>query len=172
MIEEVGEIQRLWYEEEATYREIAKALGVSTKTIAKALKRPEEFVEGYRREKPAERPVLGAYEERIEELVKGREWAKRKRAKRTARYVYRQLKKEGYKGAESTVRAYIRQRYRKPRGRCPIEYWPGGEVQFDFGKDTVKIGERVGLPRKKWTSNYAASDCTRVCNSLYWTGLR
>ena len=30
----------------------------------------------------------------------------------------------------------------------------------------------TGLPRKKWTSNYAASDCTRVCNSLYWTGLR
>ena len=40
------------------------------------------------------------------------------------------------------------------------------EHRTDNGRDWI------GLPRKKWTSNYAASDCTRVCNSLYWTGLR
>ena len=144
-MENVGEIQRLWYEEELTYREIEAELGVSSKTISKALNRPEEFVEGYRRREAAGRPVVGPFEERIEELLRGKAWAGGKRAKRTARWVYQQIRKEGYKGAESTVRAYVRERYRRSWPSCPIGYDPGEEVQFDFGKDTVKIGERVTL---------------------------
>ena len=144
-MENVGEIQRLWYEEELTYREIEAELGVSSKTISKALNRPEEFVEGYRRKEAAWRPVVGPYEGRIEELLRGKAWAGGKRAKRTARWVYRQIRKEGFKGAESTVRAYVRERYRRSRPSCPIGYDPGEEVQFDFGKDTVKIGGRVTL---------------------------
>ena len=47
VMKKVTEIQRLVYEERKTYREVQAQLGVSAKTIAKALKRPEEFADGY-----------------------------------------------------------------------------------------------------------------------------
>ena len=68
-MELVAEIQRLTYEEKKTCREIQEELGVSAQTISKALKRPEEFAEGYRRQKPVERRAIGKFVERIRELV-------------------------------------------------------------------------------------------------------
>lgn len=146
-MEQVVEIQRLKHEEQKTYQEIQATLGVSSKTVAKALCRPEEFVEGYRREAPAQRPALGSYVERIEELLKGKAWARQKGrvVRRTARWVFRVLKKEGYTGAESTVRTYIRERFSQPRAACPIEHPAGDEVQFDFGECRVKIGDEIRL---------------------------
>jgi transposase len=147
-MEMVARIQDLKHLEGMTYEEISNALALSSKTISKALLRPEEFVDGYRREKPAERPVLGKFVKRIEELLKGADWSRshgRREVRRTARWVYRQLKKEGYAGAESTVRTYIRSRFKQPRPACPIEYAPAGEVQFDFGEYPVKIGDRVWI---------------------------
>jgi len=78
--------------------------------------------------------VLGKYHARIEELLKGKEWARHRghRVRRTARWVYHKIRKEGYTGAESTVRVYIRQRFKKSRPACPIEHPPGAEAQFDF----------------------------------------
>jgi len=109
-METVSKIQRLAHEEGKTYREIQEALGVSSKTVAKVLKRAEEFVTGYRRKEPVKRRALGGFEERIEELLKGKQWApkfKGRRPRRTARWVYRRIKAEGYAGAESTDLAHI-----------------------------------------------------------------
>ena len=77
-MEQVVRIQALRNEENKTYKEIEEDLGVSSKTIAKALMRPEEFTEGYQREGPVPRPALGRYLERIEELLKGKDWAQEK----------------------------------------------------------------------------------------------
>lgn len=139
------QIQDLIREKGKTYREVEEALGVSSKTIAKALLRPGEFVDGYQREESGERPVLGRFLQRIEELLKGKDWAQEKgrKVRRTSRWVFRQIKKEGFQGAESTVRVYIREKYKKPRPACPIEHRPGDEVQFDFGQFPVKIGHEV-----------------------------
>lgn len=142
VMKKVTEIQRLVYEEKKTYREVQAELGVSAKTIAKALKRPEEFADGYRRESAVELRAIGGFEERIQELLAGKEWAqsyKGRRPRRTARWVYRRIKAEGYTGAESTVRAYIRRQFKLPEPACPIEHLPGDEVQFDFGFCPVKI---------------------------------
>jgi transposase len=146
-MEKVVEIQRLKYEEQKTYEEIQTSLGVSSKTVSKALNRPEEFADGYCREVARGRPALGPYVEKIEELLKGKNWAQEKGrvVRRTARWVFRKLKKEGYEGAESTVRTYIRERFKQPRPACPIEHPPGDEVQFDFGACRVKIAEEVWL---------------------------
>ncbi len=76
----VVKIQDLRLQEGRTYREISESLGVSSKTVSKALNRPAEFVEGYRREKPAERPALGKFTDRIEELLRGPEWARQRKA--------------------------------------------------------------------------------------------
>jgi transposase len=144
-MEQAIRIQTLRNEENKTYGEIEEDLGVSSKTIAKALLRPQEFVEGYQRQGPVPRPVLGPFLEKIEELLKGKDWAKEKgrKVRRTARWVYRKIKKQGYEGAESTVRAYIREKFKKPRPACPIEHRPGDEVQFDFGQYPVRVGGSV-----------------------------
>lgn len=141
----VCKIQDLKYDLKKTYKEIQDALGVSSKTISKALHQPQRFAEGYQRTVEAQRPALGGYLERIEELLKGKAWARRrgKRVRRTARWVYRTIRKEGFEGAESTVRAYIRERFKKPRAACPIEHLPGAEVQFDFGEYPILLGGEV-----------------------------
>jgi transposase len=131
-----------------SYREIQDELGVSAQTISKALNRPEAFVEGYQRKKAVERRALGKFEERIQELLTGKEWARKckgRRPRRTARWVYRQIKSEGYEGAESTVRTYVRNHFKLPKPACPIEHFAADEVQFDFGFIRVKIGADVVL---------------------------
>jgi DNA-binding transcriptional regulator YhcF (GntR family) len=144
-MEQVVEIQRLSQQEQKSYREICETLGVSSKTVAKALKRPEDFVEGYRREAPYERPALGDFLGEIEELLKGKEWEQRggRRVRRTARWVYRQLRKKGFTGAESTVRAYVRDKFKQPKAACPIEHPPAAECQFDFGEYPIRIDGAV-----------------------------
>ena len=52
-------IQDLKHVQGRTYDEIQADLGVSSKTVAKALIRPEALVEGYQRSGPAPRPALG-----------------------------------------------------------------------------------------------------------------
>lgn len=144
-MEDIAEIQRLKREENKTYTEICEIMGVSSKTVSKALNRPEEFVDGYRREAPYERPALGDFIERIEELLKGKDWERTKgrRVRRTSRWIYRQIRKEGFTGAESTVRTYVGSKFKQPRAACPIEHPPGDETQFDFGQYPVKIGDAV-----------------------------
>ena len=75
-METVRQIQALKYEQLKTYEEIQAELGLSSKTIAKALWRPEEILEGYQRATPTPRPVLGPFEEKIEELLRGKDWSK------------------------------------------------------------------------------------------------
>ncbi len=67
------------------------------------------------------------------------------RVRRTSRWAYRQIRKDGYAGAESTVRTYIRQSFKQPQAACPIEHAPAAEVQFDFGQYPVKVSGRVEL---------------------------
>ena len=135
--------QDLRNDENKSYKKIREALHVSSKTISKALHHPERFQDGYQRSEPSGSPVLGPYHDRIEELLKGKGWSrhKGKRVRRTARWVYRKIRKEGYEGAESTVRTFIRQRFKKIRPAYPIEHPPGIETQFDFGKYPILIGE-------------------------------
>jgi len=141
----ICKIQDLKNESGKTYKEIQDELNISSKTISKALNQPDLYIEGYQRTVPAPSPVLGKYHDRIEELIKGKEWARHqgKRVRRTARWVYRKLRKEGYPGAESTVRVYIRQRFKSPKPTCPIEYTPGTEVQFDFGEYHILMDGKV-----------------------------
>lgn len=114
-MEVVSAIQQVAHEKKMSYREIQQELGVGAQTISKALNRPEEFVEGCRREKPVERRALGKFVKKIEELLTGKEWARKwkgRRARRTARWVYKQIKKEGRKGGQpSSFRRMWRARY-------------------------------------------------------------
>ena len=68
----VCRIQDLRNDSGKSYKEIQEVLGISSKTISKALNQPERFFEGYKRTVPAESPVLGKYHARIEELLEGK----------------------------------------------------------------------------------------------------
>lgn len=142
-VELVEQVHALRFEQGKTYEEIRVELGLSTKTIAKALLRPEKILEGYQRSTPQPRPVLGGYLEKIEELLRGKDWAQERgrKIRRTARWVWRQLRREGFEGAESTVRAYIHAKLKLPRPACPIEHFPAREAQFDFGQAVVRIAD-------------------------------
>jgi len=140
-VDMIQQIHTLKYEQGKTYEEIQASLGLSSKTIAKALLRPEEILDGYERSAPSPRPVLGLFTGKIEELLRGKDWAQEKgrKVRRTARWVWRQLRKEGFQGAESTVRTFIREKLKLTRPACPIEHFPAREAQFDFGQYVVKI---------------------------------
>src|SRR4030095_4455055 len=123
-VEVVRQVHTLRFEQGMTYEQIQSELGLSSKTVAKALLRPEELLEGYQRAVASPRPGVGPVAERIEELLGGKDWANEKgrKVRRTARWVWRQLKKAGFVGAESTVRSHIREHLKLPRPACPIEH--------------------------------------------------
>ncbi len=141
-VEQVVEIQDRMFVGGGTYRDVAEELGYSTKTIAKAILRSEEILGGYKRRIPVPRPVLRGWEGRIAELLEGPKWVREagKPVPRTARWVFRRIRREGFRGAESTVRAYIREHFKESRPSCPIEHPPGEEAQFDFGHKAVLVG--------------------------------
>jgi transposase len=144
-VDVVRQIHNLKFEQGKTYAQIQAELGLSSKTIAKALLRPAELLDGYQRTVPSAKPVIGPFQEKIEELLRGKDWAKEtgRKIRRTSRWVWRQLKREGFQGAESTVRAHIREKLKLVRPACPIEHFPAREVQFDFGECAVKIAGEV-----------------------------
>ena len=126
-------------------RSVARQLEVSRNTVAKYL-RVSEPVRVRRRPKP--RPVLDKVAPRIEELLG--EWAGRVTPKQrlTGSRIHRQLVEEGYQVGVTTVRGYLRERWRQRAEVCiPLVHRPGEEGQVDFFEVTV---EEAGQLRRAW----------------------
>lgn len=66
-VEEHETIRRLYYLEHQSGRQIAKTLGISRQSVAKALE--SEQAPTYTLSKPRRAPQLGPYKARIEELL-------------------------------------------------------------------------------------------------------
>jgi transposase len=103
-------IQKAYYLEKKSMRDIAKEQGHSRNTVKKAVETHEPFE--YKRKKPVPSPVLGPYKEQLEQLE-----ARNKELPRKQRYttgkMYEIIREAGYTGAESTVRYYIGQMRKK-----------------------------------------------------------
>jgi transposase len=136
-------IRQAYYLEKKSQREIAREYGYSRNTIKKAIEQEEAFK--YRRQKPANAPVLGPYKERLKELVTSNQQLPRKQ-RYTAHKMYEVIREEGYRGAESTVRYHVAQ-LRKVTGKqrvyIPLEYEPGVDIQMDWGQAVVELGGAV-----------------------------
>ena len=95
----------------------------------------------YRRSKPRPFPVMDPYRDIIMEWLEGDRTAPRKQ-RHTAKRVYDRLVEEyGFRGAESTVRRFVR----LLRGSTPEAYVPlaadyGEQAQVDWARAMVKIG--------------------------------
>jgi transposase len=139
-VEDIEAIRRAYFVEGLSMREIARTLHHGRRLVKKAIADPGPYQ--FQQQKPRAAPVLGQYQDRINELLLESEQQPRKQ-RYTARRIYRLLQDDGYQGGESTVRRYVgdkRKALRRPDAYLPLEFDPGQDAQMDWGEATVEIG--------------------------------
>ncbi|MCJ7810815.1 MAG: IS21 family transposase, partial [Dehalococcoidia bacterium] len=130
-VDEKELIRRAHFLEGLSMRRIARERRHSRHTVRRALEDPGPPI--YRRRQPKPRPVLGPYAAVIDQwLVEDQQRPPKQR--HTARRVYHRLVAEyGFRGGESTVRQYVRERRpNRPEVVIPLEHDPS-EAQVDWG---------------------------------------
>jgi len=122
-------------------RYVSRKYRMSRKTVKKIASGNETEFKYSERE--VKYPVLGAYIERLNEILEKEEALPRK-ARRTGRKVFEVLQLEGYAGGYDSVRRYI-SKWRTKRDHVkeayvPLEFAKGEAFQFDWSRETVEIG--------------------------------
>ena len=138
------QIRRAYHVEEKTIREIARETGHARRTVKRMIESDEP--PGYRRRQPYRAYKLGPYKERIQELLAENKQLPRKQ-RWTAPMIFKEIRKAGFQGAESTVRHYVGQVRKLQRQRpvfLPLEFDPGTDAQVDWGEgDVIMNGEQI-----------------------------
>lgn len=148
-------IRRKFFLDQESARAIARELGHSRKTVAKALAHP--IPPGYRRSQPRKRPVIERYGPVIDAWLEEDQSRPRKQ-RHTAQRIYDRLRDEhGYAGSASSVRRYVAWR-KRGQGEVfmPLYFGPGEEAQVDWGEATVI---QHGVERK------VQLFCMKLCHS-------
>jgi transposase len=140
-VETIGRIRRAFLVDHKPIRQIVRELGISRKTVRKAIRGASiEF--GYeRRVQP--QPRLGAFVARLEAMLEAN--SKRPgRERLTARRLFELLRAAGYEGAYDSVQRHVRdwRRRRSQQGAVFIPLWfaPGEAYQFDWSHEVVVLG--------------------------------
>lgn len=139
-VETIGRIRRAYFVEKQGIREIGRELGVSRKTVRKAVREGETEFRYERTIQP--QPQLGSFVGRLDTLLS--ENAKRpSRERLTARRLYELLREEGYAGAYDSVQRHAR-RWRREQARTnaafvPLWFAPGEAYQFDWSHEIVVL---------------------------------
>lgn len=139
------EIRRMYHIEEKSINEIAQETGCAWRTVKKAV--DSESPPSYKREKPYRAQKIGPYQKRIEEMLDENSQLPRKQ-RWTSPRIMEVLQKEGYAGAESTIRHYvakIRRDKKKPKLFIPLEFDPGTDAQVDWGVAEVILNGVITL---------------------------
>lgn len=138
------QIRRDYYVEHKSIREIARETGHARRTVSRMVEMEEPPT--YRRRRSKEAPKLGPYKERIQKLLAQNATLPRKQHW-TSPLIYREIRRDGYQGAESTVRHYVgqaRKLLHRPPVYLPLEFDPGTDAQADWGEGVVVMN---GIPR-------------------------
>ena len=101
-------------------REIARETGHARRTVRRMVESDEPPT--YKRRAPKRAPKLGPFKERIQELLSQNQTLPRKQ-RWTSPMIFKEIQKEGYQGAESTVRHYVgqaRKLLRQPAVYLPL----------------------------------------------------
>lgn len=136
-VKEWEQIRRAFYVEQKSVREIARETGRARRTISRMLDLEQPPV--FRSRKTEQAGKLGPYKARIQELLAQNQTLPRKQ-RWTAPAIFNVIEKEGFQGAESTVRHYVgqvRKLLRKPPVFLPLEFDPGTDAQVDWGEGLV-----------------------------------
>jgi transposase len=127
---------------ETSKREILRRERIHWKTLKKILSYAEP--PGYRMKTDRPKPKIGAYLERIEEIIT-KDKAMPKKQRHTAKRIYERILDEGYQGKYTQVKEAVREIKRvKGEVYMPLIHRPG-EAQVDFGYALVKVS---GVLRK------------------------
>lgn len=132
-VEDYERIRRRVVVEGKSGRAVAKELGHSRKTVAKALK--YSTPPGYRRLKPIRRPVIDPVGPIIDAWLEEDKKSPRKQ-RHTAQRIWERLVDEyGFAGSASAVRRYVA-RVKATGGELfyPLVFDPAEESQIDWGK--------------------------------------
>lgn len=137
-------VRKMYYNDGKSIRQIARETGHARETIASLVN--QQHPPQYERQEPYPAPILGPYKKRLEEMVLENQTLPRKQRWTTPR-MYEELAKEGYQGAESTLRHYVgqvRKIHQIPKTYIPLQYNAGHDAQVDWGEAIVIIkGKRT-----------------------------
>ena len=114
-------------------RAIARELGVSRNTVARAL--ASESPPKYSRKKQQVNPDIVPFEEQIKEML----FEKKFRGSR----ILRELRKMGFEGSKSALYRYLKKlKDSQPSSRVSMRFetGPGEQAQFDWSPYTVQLG--------------------------------
>ena len=153
----VERIRWLLHVEGKSQRQVAKALGISRKTVAKYAQLTE--VPRYQRRKPTEPVVLTPeFQAEIERRLAENEILPRKQ-RWTGRTIYEDLVALGYQGSEPTVRRHIAKIRRLKRVQpafIPLAHDPGESIEVDWGEavvvlDGAEVTVQILCVRLRWS---------------------
>jgi transposase len=157
---------------ETSKRAILRRENIHWETLKKILKYPEP--PGYRSKKPRQKPKLGAFLERIAQIIED-DKAVSKKQRHTSKRIYERLKAEGYQGGCTQVKEAVREIKRVNREVfMPLVHRPG-EAQVDFGFAVAKV---AGVLRKiaffvmvlPHSDAFFVMAFERECTETYWEG--
>jgi len=140
-VEEIEQLRRAYFIEGHSIRAIARRYRHGRRVVRRAIASAEP--PRYCLQATRAAPVLGPYQDRIDELLAESEHQPRKQ-RYTARRIFHMLQAEGYPGSESTVRRYVgrqRQAQRQPDVFLPLEFDPGRDAQVDWGEAQVVVDD-------------------------------
>lgn len=135
-------IRKQHFSKGISIRELSRTHKMSRKTIRKFL--VDSSIPQYTRHLSRPKPLTGAYCPVILSWLK-KDLEAPKKQRHTAKRIYDRLVIEyDFQGAESTIRALVRELRREidpaPRSFIPLSAEPGEQGQVDWGEATVRIG--------------------------------
>lgn len=137
------QIRRAHFIEGKSIREISRETGRARRTVKRMIEATEP--PRYKPRPPQPGTKLGPYKEQIQKMLAQNKTLPRKQ-RWTGPMIYKEIQKEGYTGAESTVRHYVGQ-VRKLQRRLPVflplEFDPGTDAQVDWGEGQVLMNGAV-----------------------------
>ncbi len=167
---EYADIREAYYVKGWSVRKIAKTFGLSRNTVKKYIQ-DGAFPE-YHSYVEKERPVLGSFEEKIDEIILA-DLEKNPKERFTSHTLFEHLSGEyGYEGAESTLRRFFCQRRREILGSAnvtvPLDHPPNGEAQVDWIEDIPVVinGEKVNVQGFCLRLNYSGRKFVKVYRTM------
>lgn len=152
-MEIIGKIRRMYFRDSMSLHEITKRTSLSRNTIRKWLRSTGEVAQPtyQRSQMPCK---LTAFHEALEQALKA-DSLRHKQNRRTAKYLFAQIKLDGYQGGYSRVTDFIREwrerEGKQPRAFVPLKFELGEAFQFDWSEEGLVIG---GIYRRMQVSHF------------------
>jgi len=167
-----AEIRRRVLVDGVSRRQILRETGMHRLTLKKILEHSEP--PGYRQQQPRPQKKLGAFIERIKQILKDDQALPRKQ-RHTAKRIWERLQEDGFTGGYTVVKDAVRELTQKTQEVfVPLQHRPG-EAQVDFGYALVKVNGQLrkvaffvmALP---YSDAFFVRAFERECTETFWEG--